>query len=216
VEMNGYSRTQDLDGKIPVTVARAKWKPKVLKELESNHAERPTLTIEGADYVLHNYAEHQQTRAAREALAAKNAANGSKGGRPPTRKPNKTQSVSGSPATPKQSQSQSPESEIDRTDIGDDTQSSHLPERASEGPEWSEISLKNARYAGIGDHAALWRLLSAIVGPLSANGTVLLVEEITKRSKDPVKDVDKYIAVACRDTPHEVLWHYERLDLEAA
>ena len=93
VEMNGYSRTQDLDGRIPVPAAKRMWKPRALAELQQNHPERPSLTVEGDEYVIWNYAEHQLTRADREALAEKNRANGMKGGRP-RKNPPETQSVS--------------------------------------------------------------------------------------------------------------------------
>lgn len=99
VEMNGYSRMQDLDGRIPVRVARAKWKQRALKELESNHPERPTLMIIGEDYVIRDYEKHQQTRAEREARQERNAANGRLGGRP-RKNPPKTQSVTDSPPQP--------------------------------------------------------------------------------------------------------------------
>ena len=93
VEMNGYSRVQDLDGRIPVVIANHLWKQKPLVELMNNHPERPSLSIEGADYVIRDYAEHQQTRAQRQQVAEKNAANGAKGGRP-KKNPTETQSLS--------------------------------------------------------------------------------------------------------------------------
>jgi hypothetical protein len=221
VEMNAYSRVQDLDGKIPVKVARLKWKVKYLRELETNHDVRPTLSIVGEDYVLHNYGEHQQTKADREALAAKNSANGAKGGRPPKGKPNETQSVSDSLAKQKQSQSQSQsqssESENYLTDNGDDTESSHVPNRASNGPDWNEIVSAKAKKAGIRHPQAVWNSLAGVVeGPLTAQAVVALVAGITRKSPNPIRDVDAYIAVVCRTSADEVRTEYERLDLAAA
>lgn len=83
VEMNGYSRMQDLDGRIPCSLADKKWRKRAISELLANHGERPSIIREGDDYVIWNYEEHQFTRADRDALVAKNAANGAKGGRPP-------------------------------------------------------------------------------------------------------------------------------------
>lgn len=81
VEMNGYSRMQLLDGRIPRTYADRKWRKRALGELCANHPERPSLTVDGDDYVIWNYAEHQSTAADIEDLRAKRAAAGSKGGR---------------------------------------------------------------------------------------------------------------------------------------
>lgn len=94
VEINGFSRMQDLDGRIPVVTARKMWKPRAIAQLLANHPERPSLSVDGDDYVIWNYDEHQMTRADREALSTKNAENGRKGGRPPKAKPTETQSVS--------------------------------------------------------------------------------------------------------------------------
>ncbi len=82
VEINGYSRRHDLDGRVPVKTARSMWKARALTELEQNHPERPTLTRDGDVYVIRDYAEHQQTKAARADLVSRNQENGRKGGRP--------------------------------------------------------------------------------------------------------------------------------------
>ena len=94
VEMNGYSRMQDLDGRIPLPIAKKRWKPKALEELQHNHPARPTLTIVDDHYVIRDYAKHQQTRAAREAAAEVSRANGRLGGRKPKQNPDVTQGVS--------------------------------------------------------------------------------------------------------------------------
>lgn len=219
VEMNGYSRTQDLDGRIPVRVARAKWKPRALKELETNHAERPTLTIDGDDYVIHNYGEHQQTRADREAVTARNSENGRKGGRPAKGKRVETESVSSGVPTKTQSQSQSQESEKDLTDTTHETQVSPVGNARTGGLDGvDDLVLKKARAAGISDLGAVYGLLAKTVpGPLTPSGAVELTLAITARSKDPVvQKVDAYIAVACRNSPDDVRWDYERLDLGVA
>lgn len=81
VEMNGYSRMQLLDGRIPRTYADRKWRKRAISELCANHPERPSLSVDGDDYVIWNYAEHQSTAADIEGLRAKRAAAGAKGGR---------------------------------------------------------------------------------------------------------------------------------------
>jgi len=110
VEMNGYSRMEDLDGRIPVALAKTMWRPKALGELLKNHPERPSLAIEGDHYVIWNYGEHQETRAAREARNATNTANGKLGGRP-----RKTQSVTDSVSESEPNKNQSQRSESEKT-----------------------------------------------------------------------------------------------------
>lgn len=99
VEMNGYSRMQDLDGRIPVSLARRKWKPQAIEELLNTHPTRPVLLQHGDDYVLRDYAQHQETRAEREARVARNTENGRRGGRP-RKNPRETQSDTDSDSEP--------------------------------------------------------------------------------------------------------------------
>ncbi|MCW2165781.1 hypothetical protein B0I12_002946 [Microbacterium hydrothermale] len=99
VEMNGYSRMQDLDGRIPVGIARKRWKPRAIQELLNTHPTRPVLLQHGDDYVLRDYAQHQETRAEREARVARNTENGRRGGRP-RKNPQETQSVTDSDSEP--------------------------------------------------------------------------------------------------------------------
>ena len=91
VEMNGYSRMQDLDGRIPVVYANKTWKVKPTTELTSNHPERPTLTLDGDVYVIWNYEEHQQTKAIRAAAAEVSRTNGRLSGGRPKHNPDITQ-----------------------------------------------------------------------------------------------------------------------------
>lgn len=81
VSMNGYSRRHDLDGRIPASTARRRWKVRALNELVASHPERPLIVVDGDDYVIRDYAEHQLTRADIEQLREKRAAAGRKGGK---------------------------------------------------------------------------------------------------------------------------------------
>lgn len=69
VEMNGYSRMQDLDGSIPKGVAARMWSPEVLAELASSHPDRPLVVESDESFVIRDYAEHQQTVAERDRLS---------------------------------------------------------------------------------------------------------------------------------------------------
>lgn len=215
VEINGYSRLEDLDGRVPVTLAQSMWRKKALDELCTNHPDRPSLTVDGPDYVIWNYGEHQLTRADREEESARNSENGRKGGRP--RSANRTETDPVSVRQAKKSQSQSQESEIDLDDVKQHTQSSHVGDAVASETDISDVVVAKAKRAGITDVAAVRGYLASVVdGPLTLMGSIELAVAITARSKTPVQRVDAYIATACRKSPDDVRWDYERLDLGAA
>lgn len=79
VEMNGYSRMNDLDGRIPAKVAGMMWSAEALEELVGSHPDRP-LVVEGeGEYILREYAEHQMTVAAVEELRRARSRSGRRG-----------------------------------------------------------------------------------------------------------------------------------------
>lgn len=84
VEMNGEARIADNDGRFSAEDAEFMWPVEHLNALATSHPTRPLVVREadGGDYVIRDYAEHQETRATREARAEKNRQNGAKGGRP--------------------------------------------------------------------------------------------------------------------------------------
>lgn len=65
VEMNGYSRVKDLDGIIPIVDAEFEWGAAILAELCGSHPARPLVYLDGENYIIREYAEHQQTTADR-------------------------------------------------------------------------------------------------------------------------------------------------------
>lgn len=79
VEMNGYSRMNDLDGVIPAGFAEYRWGTEVLRELIASHDDRPLLIHRDGTYVIREYAEHQQTTAAREKVREAKAKAGANG-----------------------------------------------------------------------------------------------------------------------------------------
>lgn len=80
VEMNGYSRMQDLDGHIPGVMAERLWGRDVLGELVSSHPERPLVAFVDGVYVIRDYAEHQQTTAEIESVREVRREAGKRGG----------------------------------------------------------------------------------------------------------------------------------------
>lgn len=81
VAMNGYSRRQKLDGRIPAVVARKRWRVRTLTELVNSDPVRPLVLIDGDAYVIRDYAEHQFTTSDEAELHERKARAGSAGGR---------------------------------------------------------------------------------------------------------------------------------------
>lgn len=71
VESNGHSRILESDGHIDEQDAEFMWNKTVLEELVCSHPSRPLMLRQGSDYVLRDYAEHQFTKADRDALSEK-------------------------------------------------------------------------------------------------------------------------------------------------
>lgn len=225
VEMNGYSRIHDLDGRIPVKTAKALWKPRAIAELQSNHPKRPTLTVVDDEFVIRDYAKHQQTRAAREAAAATARENGKLGGRPRNENPDKTQGVTqgvskSKPRTnPNQTQTKAEsesESENYMTDVTNLDKSSHLGDAETRGHDIPESVLVKARKAGITNLPAMITALTNAVGKtVTPAAAIELALATTARARGHVRNVDKYVGSACRKSPEDIIWDYERLDLGA-
>lgn len=98
VEMILYSRKYLTDGRIPKRFAN-RFGTESVSELLSNSDDAPSLVeSDDGDYWLHDYADHQETKAEVEARRLVNAENGKRGGRPANRptKRTKTQSVTDS------------------------------------------------------------------------------------------------------------------------
>jgi hypothetical protein len=81
VEMNGEARLADNDGVFTADEAEFLWPAAHLEALVGSHPVRPLVMRTDDGYVIREYAEHQQTRAVREALSQKRALAGQKGGK---------------------------------------------------------------------------------------------------------------------------------------
>lgn len=83
VEATLWSREQERDGWLARRYAVARWGLEALQELCQNDAEKPSL-VEGLDgfdgWYIHDYDEHQETKADVEARRERNRINGQKGG----------------------------------------------------------------------------------------------------------------------------------------
>lgn len=82
VEMNGEARIADNDGVFAEGDAEFMWPVEHLDALVASHPTKPLVIHVDGTYVIREYAEHQETRAAREERSRRNTENGRKGGRP--------------------------------------------------------------------------------------------------------------------------------------
>jgi hypothetical protein len=199
VEMNGYSRRQNLDGKIPARYALRRWGADVLDELIDTDPERPVVIGTGDAFVIRDYAEHQETT---ESIAKRRktaALNGAKGGRPPKGNPagyaTETQSVSAavseSEPNENQSQSQSQESES-RADL--DTQ---LLPPSSLDPAARDFSQEEIE----GFRKALSRFGGDGLDDLGLRALVALLVEASPR---PVTNYVGYVVRCTQRSPQKV------------
>lgn len=222
VEMNAYSRRQGLDGVIPIQTARAIWSRKVLADLVASHPTRPLLVLDGNDYLIRDYADHQLTTGDIDDLREKRASAGAKGGKAKaTRQQPASKPLASAIAKGKQTLAESEsrsEIEKDLTDIGNEPQSSPVVDARTEGLDgFNEIVIQKAQRAGIRDIRKLYPLIARTVqGPLTAPAAVELAQVIAERSTRPVNDVDAYVATACRKTPEDVQHWYDTCDLGVA
>lgn len=74
VESNGHSRMIESDGRIESEDAEFMWDASALQELCKSHPTRPLMYVDGEEYVLRDYAEHQFTKADRDELSQKRRA----------------------------------------------------------------------------------------------------------------------------------------------
>lgn len=102
---------------------------------------------------------------------------------------------------------------VPMTDMTYDTQVS--PESDVAAGSTDEGVITQARFVGVRDLTSLMVAFRECCGPITPQGTIELVRTICSRSKHPVEKVDAYVLTVIRDTPDEVRWDYERLDLGA-
>lgn len=186
VEMNAYSRRLDLDGRIPARTALARWPKRYLTELVNSDPHRPLVLIDGDDYVIRDYAEHQFTTADREALTAKNTANGSKGGRP-RKNPPETQSVSGRNPEGTDMKPESESRSESGSEVTTDTHIRLVLETPAEAPTDGGKPVDNSEHwasFGITDISAVQRAIVTAIGhPVSEQDTGRIVGWIMAKAE---------------------------------
>lgn len=89
VEATLWSREQEKDGFLARRLALAKWSLAALQELCTNDDDNPSLIEREEGWYIHDYAEHQETKADIEARRERNRINGQKGGLAKAKRPGK-------------------------------------------------------------------------------------------------------------------------------
>jgi len=217
VEMNGYSRRYNLDGRIPKKTALANWSAKILAELVASHPDRPLVLLDGDTYVLRDYAEHQETTETIEARRVTGYLNGVKGGRPRKQNPKETQRVSRSSTAgdPEQNQSQSPESELeDKTDQTHDSEVHHvIPARADLTD--SEFLAESASRLGIKRLSRVLLAFESVVGRIDGPQAVAVAVDVAGAvlglATDHVRWPEAYLERTAKDSPETVRTEWVRV-----
>jgi hypothetical protein len=201
VEMNGEARIADNDGRFSAEDAEFLWSPEILAALITSHPVRPLVIRDGTDYVIREYSKHQQTKADREALSAKRADAGRKGGLAKAQaNASKSQADGG-----KQKQSQSQSQSHQTTSYVSESQS--LDNRASEvTDEPSEAEFKSivADQYGIDVRRVRAHIIDKLGITLTPTNTVAVSVWILNKKPDPPHSPTKYVLGAITRSPAEV------------
>ena len=200
VEMILWSRKYLTDGRIPKRFANRFGNPagnpvgsSPLDELLANDDRSPSLIeLEDGDYMLHDYADHQETRADVEARRLVNAENGRRGGRPPKR--TGTDSVTDS-VTDSGSNSGSDSGSEKKAETETETYNPPTPQRGRESID--------------GDFAAWWQHYPRKVG----KGQAVKAYRAARRKTDHATLVaaidaqaDRLMAKGTEYCPHPATW----------
>lgn len=221
IEMNGEARIADNDGVFPAEDAEFTWGVDVLAALVGSHPTRPLVQRVGDTYVIRDYAEHQETRAAREERRRRNAENGAKGGRP-KRNPGVTDSVSsglpvGTNPQPTETQTKA-ESESELEDFYSPSKSQSRDTRASVSTDPIAVSEMTRKLAAKDGITSLRVVVDAIHRHTSCTVTAdqafqlskLLLEKAPKWPDAP----QRYVIGCIQRNPAEVEQHlYERIGI---
>lgn len=212
VSMNGYSRRQDLDGRIPKAVARKRWGDKVMSELVASHPERPLvyLDITIDSYVIRDYAEHQETTTSIEARRQRNAENGRKGGRPRKNQAvteSDTHSVTESDSDPgtQSASDQKAESRVQRTTTKTSSSQSRSNRASVSTDSISPMTLKLAGQAGITSLPAIADTVRKHAGrEITPDAAYRVCVWILGKSRAEPRAPQRYVTGAISRSPFEV------------
>lgn len=218
VEMNGEARIADNDGRFTADEAEFMWPLDHLDALVRSHPTRPLVIreVNGGDYVIRDYAEHQQTRAERERLAEVSRENGRKGGRP--RKPEGNldetpQVYLGTQGEPSRTQTKA---ESESEDFYSRSKSQSLDTRARVSTDAIEVSAMTKRLAAQKGITSLRVVVDAIhrhtTVRVTADQAFQLSTHLLDKSKTWPDAPQRYVLRCIERNPAEVEKHlYEQI-----
>jgi hypothetical protein len=201
VEANGESRIAESDGRIDAPDAEFMWKPEALQELVDSHPSRPLVLRDGDAYVIRDYAEHQFTKADREALTEKRA----KAGRASAnaRRARAEQVLNESQHPPTES-----ESESGLGDYYPPSKSQSLDTRArvsTDAFEVSEVTKAIASQAGIKDLAVIAHAIGSRLGVhVDAHGAMAVARHLLDKAARYPDAPERYVLTCIDSSPAEV------------
>lgn len=214
VEMVGEARLADNDGRFTAEDAEFMWPISHLDALAASHPTRPLVVRErdGGDYVIRDYAEHQQTRAEREALAEKRAEAGRKGGLAKSQA-----SAKPVPSREKQTQAESESESEDFYSLSKSQSSSNRARVSTDAIHVPEMTRKLAARRGVSN---LRSVVDAIVRhtgvTVDANGALQVALWILDKPSTAPSAPQRYVTGAIAKSPLEVQQFIHERALEVA
>lgn len=214
VEMNGEARIADNDGVFDRAEAEFEWPIEHLDALVTSHPTRPLVVRTDTQYIIREFAEHQETRASREERRARNAANGAKGGRP-RKNPGVTDSKPsgfpfGTDPQPTVTQTKA-ESESESEDYYPPLQRQSSTKRASVSTDAVEVSDMTRRLASQRGVTSLRSVVDAILRHTGLTVTADQAYQVSMWILDKAKQApaapQRYVTAAIAKSPHEVQQH---------
>lgn len=204
VEMNGEARIADNDGRFAAEDAEFLWPEAHLRALLTSHPTRPLVVRDGTDYVIREYAKHQQTKAERDALTAKRAEAGRKGGLAKSQaSASKSQADGGKP---KHSQSQSQSQSHQTSTYVSESQS--LDNRArEETDELSSVQKGMAARAGLDVERVRGKVFDQLGIHLTLVNALALGNHILDKRATPPDKPTGYVLSSITRNPAEIEKH---------
>lgn len=221
IEMNAYSRRVDSDGVIPVSVAEKRWKRKVLNELVATDETRPLIVLDEDSYVIRDYAEHQHTKADRDALTAKRIEAGKYGAAKRWQTDSKpiasamanghhlVKQTDSKPIAESESQS---ESELQLPRLNTQSYVNTPPTSDLTEDEIGQLRIRKNTYTefGISNPAQIQALIASLIHrEVNEFSTFMIVMDILSRSKGQVKNGQRYVASSIKQSWAEIQKNFD-------